>query len=273
MESRPTEASNEASTQLDKLSPAQLVELMNREDYRTVQAVTEASGSISRCLEAIIASFRAGGRLFYVGAGTSGRLGVLDAAECPPTFGVSPQEVQAILAGGPQALVEAVEGAEDDSEAAYRELQARGLKSSDFVLGISASGSTPFVVGALERARRQGNKTGSIFCNPQAPLARLADYPILLEVGPEVLSGSTRLKAGTATKMTLNILSTGAMVAQGHVVGNLMVDVRASNQKLVQRQRSILSQLAGVDWQEAELALERAEGDLRRALAQLRMEE
>lgn len=264
-----TEASNPLSLHLDKMTPLELVQLMNSEDAKAVLAVKAALPTIAECIKAITDKLKNGGRLFYFGAGTSGRLGVLDAAECPPTFGTDPQQVQAIIAGGPGALVEAVENAEDDREAAYVELSKRSINSGDFALGITASGSTPFVLGGLRRLREAGIETGAIFCNPGAQAATEADFPILLAVGPEVLRGSTRLKAGTATKLALNMISTGVMVSLGHCAGNMMIDVKASNAKLVKRQVEMAASLAKVSFAEAQQALKKANGSLREALANL----
>lgn len=264
-----TEASNPLSLHLDKMTPLELVQLMNSEDAKAVLAVKAALPTIAECIKAITDKLKNGGRLFYFGAGTSGRLGVLDAAECPPTFGTDPQQVQAIIAGGPGALIEAVENAEDDREAAYVELSKRSINSGDFALGITASGSTPFVLGGLRRLREAGIETGAIFCNPGAQAATEADFPILLAVGPEVLRGSTRLKAGTATKLALNMISTGVMVSLGHCVGNMMIDVKASNAKLVKRQVEMAASLAKISFAEAQQALKKANGSLREALANL----
>ncbi len=264
-----TEASNPLSLHLDKMTPLELVQLMNSEDAKAVLAVKAALPTIAECIKATTDKLKNGGRLFYFGAGTSGRLGVLDAAECPPTFGTDPQQVQAIIAGGPGALVEAVENAEDDREAAYVELSKRTITSKDFAIGITASGSTPFVLGGLQRLRQAGIETGAIFCNPGAQAAAETDFPILLAVGPEVLRGSTRLKAGTATKLALNMISTGVMVSLGHCAGNMMIDVKASNAKLVKRQVEMVASLAKVSFTEAKQALKEANGSLREALANL----
>lgn len=266
-----TESSNPLSLHLDKMAPLELVQLMNSEDAKAVQAVEAALPTIAECIKAIADKLKDGGRLFYFGAGTSGRLGVLDAAECPPTFGTDPQQVQAIIAGGSSALVKAVENAEDDREAAYTELSRRSINSGDFAIGITASGSTPFVLGGLQQLRKAGIKTGAIFCNPGAPAAANTDFPILLAVGPEVLRGSTRLKAGTATKLVLNMISTGVMVSLGHCAGNMMIDVRASNTKLAKRQIEMAASLAKVSFAQAQQALKEADGNLREALANLQL--
>ena len=265
MSSSLTEAANPASAQLSSLSLGEIAALMNREDNNAVAAVQRALPQITALAEAVYAVMSGGGRLFYLGAGTSGRLGILDASECPPTFGTDPSQVQAIIAGGPEAIVRAVENAEDDRQEGARALKEHGIGAGDAVIGISASGTTPFVLGALEYARSLGAVTGSVYCNPGAPLGE-AEFPVLAAVGPEVLRGSTRLKAGTATKMILNIITTSVMVRLGHCIGNLMVDVAASNAKLVDRQARILAELKGIDTESAHRLLEQAQGDMRRAL-------
>ena len=261
-----TEQPNPESQQLDRLSVLEIVALMNRQDELVVKAVERALPQLALLIDETAARLRQGGRLFYVGAGTSGRLGMLDAAECPPTFGTPPEMVQAVLAGGSQAFLKAVEEAEDQPAAAAAELQARGLNATDVVVGISASGRTPFALGAMAEARRVGALTGSIFCNPGAPLAEAAEYPVLLEVGPEILAGSTRLKAGTATKMALNMLSTAVMVRLGRTLGNLMVDLTPTCEKLRQRSLRILAQTLGRSLEEARALLDEAGGDLRLAV-------
>jgi N-acetylmuramic acid 6-phosphate etherase len=218
-----TEARNPASTNLDGLTPLQLVRLMNAEDARVAPAVASQAEAVARAVEVIADRLRAGGRLVYAGAGTSGRLGVLDAAECPPTFRSPPGQVVGLIAGGPRALTQAVEGAEDHAEDAGRDLDAIGLSAADVLVGIATSGRTPYVLGALAHARRLGAFTIGLACNADAELIAHADLAITPVVGPEVLSGSTRLKAGTATKLVLNMLSTGAMVRLGKTFGNLMV--------------------------------------------------
>ena len=260
-----TEQPNAESAQLDMMSSLDIVTLMCDQDLGVVQAVQLVLPQISRLVDFTVAQLQEGGRLFYVGAGTSGRLGMLDAAECPPTFGTPPEMVQAVLAGGPQAFLKAVEHAEDDPAAGAAELQARGFSSKDVLIGISASGRTPFVIGALRHARELGSVTGSIYCNPGSALEHEAEYPILLKVGPEVLAGSTRLKAGTATKMALNMLSTACMVRLGKTLGNLMVDLTPTCEKLRLRSVRILSQSANLPWEQAEEILARSDGDLRLA--------
>jgi N-acetylmuramic acid 6-phosphate etherase len=224
MDSLQTEARNPASMNLDELTPLQFVHLMAAEDARVVPAVASQAEAVARAIEVIADRLRQGGRLVYAGAGTSGRLGVLDATECPPTFSAPPGLVIGLIAGGPQALTQAVEGAEDHPEFAARDLDALGLSDRDVLVGIATSGRTPYVLGALAHARRLGAFTIGLACNADAELIGQADLAITPVVGPEVLSGSTRLNAGTATKLVLNMLSTGAMVRLGKTFGNLMVD-------------------------------------------------
>ena len=260
-----TEQANQESADLDTMTGLEIVELMNRQDLVVVQAVQRAAEAIADLIERSAKQLAQGGRLFYAGAGTSGRLGMLDAAECPPTFGTPPDMVQALLAGGSQAFLRAVEHAEDDPAAGAAELQSRGFSGQDVLVGISASGRTPFVIGALRHARALGALTGSIYCNPGAALEKEAEVPVLLAVGPEVLAGSTRLKAGTATKMALNMLSTGCMVRLGKTLGNLMVDLTPTCEKLRIRSVRILAQSCqpALAWEQAEEILTQAGGDLR----------
>ncbi len=261
-----TEGRNPASTRLDELTPLEIVRLMNAEDARVAPAVAAEAERIARAVEVITERLRAGGRLIYVGAGTSGRLGVLDASECPPTFNSPPEQVVGVIAGGPAALTRAIEGAEDHPEYGERDLMALGVGAADAVVGIATSGRTPYVLGAVAYARRQGAFTVGIACNADAELNAAVDLPIVPLVGPEVLSGSTRLKAGTATKLVLNMLSTGAMVRLGKTYGNLMVDLRATNSKLRARTNRIVRQLTGLSAAEADQLLQRSGGELRTAL-------
>jgi len=258
-----TEQRNPNSHELDQMSALEIVSLMSREDHMVMSAVDVALPALARLVEGCAERMSDGGRLFYVGAGTSGRLGMLDAAECPPTFGTPPELVQAVLAGGPQAFLKAVEHAEDDPEAGAAELRSRGLNARDIVVGISASGRTPFVLGALQAARQLGALTASIYCNAAGALGQAAEIPVLLAVGPEVLTGSTRLKAGTATKIALNMITTGTMVRMGKVLGNMMVDLTPTCKKLVQRSVRILAESSGLSWDVAEGLLAAADGDLR----------
>lgn len=261
-----TESRHPDSHNLDQMSTLQVVELMNQEDGRVVDVVQGALPAVAALVDKIAEQLRQGGRLFYVGAGTSGRLGVLDASECPPTFGTDPEMVQGIIAGGMEATYRAVEHAEDDPEAAASELRSLGLDEKDVVVGITASGRTPYALGAVRYARSLGVPTGCICCNAGSAISQECDLPIVLEVGPEVLTGSTRLKAGTATKMVLNMLSTGAMIRVGRVLGNLMVDLRPNSAKLVVRQIGIVAEAAGVSEELAARCLEQADGRVRVAI-------
>jgi N-acetylmuramic acid 6-phosphate etherase len=261
-----TEARNPASTNLDELSPLQLVRLMNAEDAHVIPAVASQAEAIARAVEIIAGRLREGGRLIYAGAGTSGRLGVLDATECPPTFNAPPGQVVGVIAGGPAALTQAVEGAEDHPEFAERDLLALGLGPRDVLVGIATSGRTPYVLGAIEYARRLGAFTIGLACNPDAELIPHVELALTPVVGPEILSGSTRLKAGTATKLVLNMLTTGAMVLLGKTFGNLMVDLRATNAKLRARTNRIVRQLTGLGHEPADALLERCGRELKTAL-------
>jgi N-acetylmuramic acid 6-phosphate etherase len=269
-ERRRSEQRNAASKNLDRMSAMQIVRLMNREDRKVAAAVGRALPAIARAVDAIVKALRGGGRLIYVGAGSSGRMAVLDAAECPPTFGTSPKLVQALIAGGRPAVTGAVEGAEDSIANAQRDLRAKKLTRHDVLVGITASGTTPYVLAALKRARKQGATTVAITVNPKTPVARLANILIATEVGPEVLTGSTRLKAGTAQKMVLNMLSTAAMARLGHVYENLMIDVKPSNQKVSDRIVRILAEASGTSLSAAEHALRQAGHNLRLALLMLK---
>jgi N-acetylmuramic acid 6-phosphate etherase len=267
-----TEQRNPASRNLDRMTAREIVELMNREDRKVTIAVGRVIPAIARAVDAIVAGIRNGGRLFYVGAGSSGRMGVLDAAESPPTFGTSPKLVQALIAGGGRAVTGAVEGAEDSVRNAERELRERKLARNDVVVGITASGTTPYVVGALKYARRHGATTVTITSNRRTPAARVAKIVIAAEGGPEVLTGSTRLKAGTAQKMVLNMLSTAVMARLGHVYENLMIDVVQTNEKVAKRALRILAEASGKSVSAAEHALRAAGHNMRVALVMLKKE-
>ena len=269
-ERRRTEHRNPSSRDLDRLSTQAILRLMNREDRKVAAAVGREIPAIARAVDAIVAGIRKGGRLLYVGAGTSGRLAVLDAAECPPTFGVSPRVVQALIAGGRRAVSGAVEGAEDSTSNAVSDLRARRVTQSDVIVGIAASGTTPYVLSALAFARKRGATTVAITSNRNAPIARDAQIVIAAEVGPEVVTGSTRLKAGTSQKLVLNMLSTAAMVRLGHVYDNLMIDVALTNQKLRRRGVRILMEASGASLLAAERALRQSGHDLRVALTMLK---
>ena len=258
-----TEARNPASEKIDTLSPLEIVRLMNAEDTRVAEAVGRVAEPIARAVEVIAERLRAGGRLVYIGAGTSGRLGVLDASECPPTFSTPPEMVVGLIAGGYGALMRAVEGAEDHSEAAITDLKGINLSAADVLVGIATSGRTPYVIGGLSYAREIGAFAIGLACNDGSALTAVADLMITPVVGPEVISGSTRLKAGTATKLVLNTLTTGAMVLLGKTYGNLMVDLKATNAKLVIRTRRIVAELTGLTETEAEQQLARCDGELK----------
>lgn len=265
----PTEARHPGTVDLDRWSALEIVAAMNREDATVAAAVTRILPDVAAAVDRVVAAFERGGRLFYVGAGTSGRLGVLDASECPPTFGVEPERVQAITAGGRSAISDAVEGAEDDAGAGARDVTERGVGPADVVVGLAASGRTPYVLGALEEARRRGAATVAVACVPEAAIATGCDVAILPVVGPEVLQGSTRLKAGTAQKMVLNMLSTAAMVRTGRVFSNLMVDLRAGNAKLRARAERMVCLATGVSPEAARAALEAADWHVKIAIVGL----
>ena len=261
-----TEARNPRTTELDGLSPQALVDLIQREDRAVFDAVRAAREPIARLVAAVAERMARGGRLIYIGAGTSGRLGVLDAVECMPTFSAAEGQVVGLIAGGDRAFVRAVEGAEDSAELGADDLKALALTGEDCVIGIAASGRTPYVVGGLTHARGVGALTGAVVCSPDAAVGRAAEVVIELATGPEVLTGSTRLKAGTATKMVLNTLSTGAFVQLGKCYGNLMVDVQPTNAKLVVRSRRIVAAATGADEGEARALLAECDGDVKTAI-------
>jgi N-acetylmuramic acid 6-phosphate etherase len=240
-----TELRNPASASIDTASTAELLAIINAEDQKVAPAVASEIPQIARALDAIVERYQRGGRLFYIGAGTSGRLGVLDAAECPPTFGVAPGRVQALIAGGDTALRQAVEASEDRYDDGRRDLEQAGFQSGDALVGISASGRAPYVLGAVDYARSLGALTVGLGTNPEGDLARRVDISIAPGVGPEVIAGSTRMKSGSAQKLVLNMLSTGLMVRMGYVLGNLMVNVQIKNEKLLDRGRRIVAEVAG----------------------------
>jgi N-acetylmuramic acid 6-phosphate etherase len=252
------------------MTAQEIVALINREDRKVAIAVGRETPSIARAVGAIVAGIQKGGRLIYVGAGSSGRMAVLDAAECQPTFGTPPELVQALIAGGGRAITQAVEGAEDDVRRSERELRARKLTRNDVVVGVTASGTTPFVLAALKFARGRGATTVAITSNRKMPVARLAKIVVAAEVGPEVLTGSTRMKAGTAQKMVLNMLSTAVMARLGHVYENLMIDVVLTNEKVAKRALRILAVASGKSVSAAEHALRAAGHNMRVALVMLK---
>lgn len=247
-----TEQRNPRSMNLDTLSVPEMTKLMNEEDATVTKAIRQSMNQINDLIAVVIKQMEKGGRLFYIGAGTSGRLGILDAAECVPTFGTSPEWVQGIIAGGEKAVLEAVEGAEDSEALAVKDLKDKNLNEKDEVIGIAASGRTPYVKGALKYAKEVGAQTGSISNNPDSAISELANYPVEVVTGPEVLTGSTRLKAGTAQKLVLNMISTVTMVKLGKAYENLMVDVQATNEKLVDRSKRIIMEATDCSFEEAE---------------------
>ena len=266
---KPTEQRNPRTRGLDTKSTLDILRAIHREDATVARAVARAIPAIARAVDAITLSLMHGGRLFYVGAGTSGRLATLDAAEIPPTFGTPPRMVQAVIAGGRRALTNAVEGAEDNPRQGARDLMAHGLNRSDVVVGITASGSTPYVLGALEFARRRGATTVGVAANPRTPITRLAAISIVTETGPEAITGSTRMKAGTAQKLVLNMLSTAAMVRLGHVYDNWMIRVALTNQKLQARGLRILVEASGATVAESTRVLRQAGHNMGTALIML----
>jgi N-acetylmuramic acid 6-phosphate etherase len=267
LDPRETERRNPRTASIDLASPLEIVDMINAEDRRVPDAVATQREQIARAIELAEATFRSGGRLFYVGAGTSGRLGVLDASECPPTFGVKPEMVQGIIAGGLPALTRSQEGAEDVVGNGARAIDEHGVGEKDFVIGIAASGTTPYVRAALERAAELGAKTAILACSPPpADLVAKVDVTMLPIVGPEAVTGSTRMKAGTATKLVLNTISTGAMIRLGKTYGNLMVDLRATNNKLIDRSQRIVMEVCGVSREEAKKLLEKADKSVKTAI-------
>lgn len=264
-----TEKRNPNTMHLDQMSVGQVLELMNKEDQQVPEVIAEALGQIEAAVETIIQSLKAGGRLIYFGAGTSGRLGVLDAAECVPTFGVSPDLVVGLIAGGDKAMVEAVEGAEDSLTLAEEDFKKLKLNANDTVVGIAASGRTPYVIGGLQYAQSIGAKTVSIACNQQAKISGFAQIPIEVDCGPEVLTGSTRLKAGTAQKLILNMLSTVSMIGIGKVYQNLMVDVQATNEKLEERSKRIIMAATECSYEEATSYFEAANHNVKVAIVMI----
>jgi N-acetylmuramic acid 6-phosphate etherase len=267
----PTEVSNPATADLSRVSTREALRLINEEDQKVAPAVQQVIDQIAMAVDAVAERIAGrGGRLFYIGAGTSGRLGVVDASECPPTFGTPPELVQGIIAGGPNAVFRSVEGAEDIAEDGAQALREKELTSADSVIGLAASGRTPYVIGALQYAREVGAFTAGVTVNPQAPMQQWCDVFIAPVVGPEALTGSTRMKAGTAQKLVLNMISTGIMLRLGRVEGNVMSDVRPWCDKLVDRAQRNVMALAGVDAATAQAALDKTGGDVRAAVEQLR---
>ncbi|WP_130099649.1 N-acetylmuramic acid 6-phosphate etherase [Siccibacter turicensis] len=261
-----SESRNPETMDLDSLSTTELVECFNRQDAQVADAVRATLPEVAKAVDAAAGALRAGGRIIYMGAGTSGRLGVLDASECPPTFGVPHGKVIGLIAGGPGALLKAVEGAEDDPALGKADLQNLSLTAQDLVVGLAASGRTPYVIGGLEYAAQVGCTTVAVSCNPASPIAALADIAVSPVVGPEALTGSTRLKSGTAQKMVLNMISTGAMVKWGKVWQNLMVDMQATNVKLVDRACRMVMEATGAPRDEAQAVLDQTGNDVKPAI-------
>ena len=266
-----TEKPNPATASIDQMSTLDMLTAINEEDAGVALAVRSALPEIARAVDTVAQSLRSGGRLFYVGAGTSGRLGILDAVECVPTFGTSPEQVQSLLAGGQEAVFRAVEGAEDSEDMGRHDLRQRGFCRDDVVCGIAASGRTPYVIGALRYAKSLGARSIALCCNEEAPILELADIGIAVDVGPEVIAGSTRMKAGTAQKLILNMLSTATMISLGKVYRNLMVDLRVTNQKLAERALRLVMQLADSDEAQAAALLSETDNDVKTAVVMARL--
>lgn len=264
-----TEQRNPETMNLDQMTPLELVETMNREDQKVIEAVNKVLPEVAKVIEWTTEALRTGGRIIYMGAGTSGRLGVLDAVECPPTFGVSPDLVVGLMAGGEKAFVKAVEGAEDSEILGTEDLKNIGLHAKDVVIGIAASGRTPYVIHALRYARSLGVKTAIIACNKNSEMSKEADIAIEPVPGPEVLTGSTRLKAGTAQKLVLNMISTASMVGTGKAYENLMVDVMQSNEKLKTRAENIVMEATGCERETARTAIDEAKGSVKLAITSI----
>ncbi len=261
-----TEQSNVASKHIDQLPTAEMLRVINDEDRLVAESITPELPAIARAVDGIVGALSCGGRLFYIGAGTSGRLGVLDASECPPTFHVAPDLVQGIIAGGESALSRATEASEDDPDTGVRDLLARGFRLGDVLCGIAASGRTPYVLGAMEEANRLGCLTIGVSCTPGSKLASVAQIAITPVPGPEVIAGSTRMKAGTATKLVLNMLTTGTFIRMGYVYGNLMVNVEPKNEKLRDRAKRIISEATGISYEVAGEQLALSGNSVRKAI-------
>lgn len=264
-----TESRNPDTLDIDSLTTIDVVTKINSQDQLVAVAVEKALPQIAQAVDWIVNAMDQGGRLFYLGAGTSGRLGILDASECPPTFGTPPELVQGLIAGGETAMFRAVEGAEDSLTLAAQDLTSRSLTPSDIVIGIAASGRTPYVIGGLTFAKETGCRTVAVVCSPGSEMAAVADLSICVEAGPEVIMGSTRLKAGTAQKLVLNMLTTATMIRRGKVYSNLMVDVQATNKKLIERAKRIVVMATGSSREQAETALEQADGSAKLAIVML----
>ena len=263
LENLTTESRNSSSLNIDKVSTLDMVKIINNEDKKVALAVEKELVKIAEAIDGIVSGMQKGGRLIYIGAWTSGRLGILDASECPPTYGVSEELVQGIIAGGTEAIFRAKEGAEDSKELAIEDLKSKNITENDTIVGLAASGRTPYVIGGLEYANKIGALTVSITCNANSEVAKVSKVSIAPVVGAEVVTGSTRMKAGTAQKLVLNMLSTGTMIKLGKVYGNLMVDVRATNKKLVERAKKIVCEATGVDREVAEKVLKETNYDVK----------
>ena len=266
LEKLTTESRNENTLNIDKVSTLEMVKIINNEDKKVAFAVENELENIAKAIDGIVDRINRGGRLIYIGAGTSGRLGILDASECPPTYGVSEELVQGIIAGGKEAIFRAKEGAEDSEELAITDLKDKSLSENDVIVGLAASGRTPYVIGGLKYANDIGALTISVTCNGDSEVSKVAQISIAPIVGAEVVTGSTRLKAGTAQKLVLNMLSTGTMIKLGKVYGNLMVDVKATNEKLVERAKRIVCEATGVERGQAEKTLKEANFDVKLAI-------
>lgn len=264
-----TEGRNERTLQIDRASTLDIVTMINQEDHNVAPAVAKVLPAIAQAVDGVVESFKQGGRLFYIGAGTSGRLGILDASECPPTYGTDPELVQGLIAGGTQAVFHAVEGAEDSPEMAQEDLQTRKLTNKDMVVGIAASGRTPYVIGGLQYAKSIGCRTAAVSCTPNSEIGAVADIDIAALVGPEVIMGSTRMKAGTAQKLILNMITTAAMIRTGKVYGNLMVNLEATNKKLIERGKRIVRLATDCSQEQAEQALAACKGNVKLAIIML----
>lgn len=264
-----TEARNPASEEIDSKTTEEILRIINAEDKTVPGIVEQEIPHITQAVDLLVDTFKRGGRLFYVGAGTSGRLGVLDAAECPPTYGTDPEMIQGIIAGGEKALVSSQEGSEDQAEQGAADLMSRGFTKNDVACGIAASFRTPYVVAAIKKAREIGGKTIYVTCNPRSELMGGVDVAICPVVGPEVVMGSTRMKAGTATKLVLNMLTTAAMIRLGKVYGNMMVDLMMTSRKLEERSKRTVMMVTGVDYEEATRVLKKTEGHVKTALVMI----
>jgi len=251
-----TEQSNPATRDIDQKSTLEILEIINKEDRKVPEIITAQLPAIAGLVEAVVSSFLRGGKLVYIGAGTSGRLGVLDASECPPTYGTDPEMVQGLIAGGSRALVRSIENAEDSAEAGVADLERIHFTKDDVLVGLTASGQAPYVIAAMDYARRLGARVGAVSCNANSRTFAFADHPICVPVGPEVVTGSTRMKAGTAQKLVLNMITTTAMIRIGKVYGNLMIDLKPVNKKLIERSKNLIAQATGCDRPTAERTFE-----------------